>query len=103
MANPATSLSAVTATGAGTTILLTTPALNHTMQVVTTGNPTRVIVSLEGSHDGTNWFPMAVLNTQDHPVPFATSNVLAVQNVRANLLDLSGGTSPTVTATIASV
>lgn len=102
MANPTPSLSAATATGPGASTLLTNPAEHNTMQVTTTGSPSLVIVDLEGSQDGTNWFRLARYDSR-FTGPLVTSDLYVVTNVRANLLQLSGGTTPTVTASIASV
>lgn len=92
-----TSLYAATTVSAGLTINYQFAYPSHTMVVTTTGAPTTIAVNLEGSHDGVTW---QVLGTQ------ATAGSLSVLGVftyvRANLTTLTGGTAPTITATIAS-
>lgn len=69
----------------------------HTWQTIITGSPTSVTVRLEGSIDGTNWFQLdestSLTNEMRH-----IAYKLATQ-VRANLITLSGGSTPTVTVT----
>ena len=100
------SLNAATTTGPGGTIDLVTPRRSVRMVTTVTGSPSAVVVNLEGSMDGTTW---AVLGTSTGS---AVSNNLPggaytdavssvgpdVRYVRANLVTLTGGTSPTVSA-----
>jgi hypothetical protein len=68
------------------------------MLVNVTGSPSSVSINLEGTIDGTNWF---VLANSGNTGQFLMGGVLfPVKGVRANLTDLSGGSSPTVTATV---
>jgi len=106
------SIAAAAATGAGVSSHLGLPMPIHSMQVVTTGVPTGCVVDLEGSLDGTNWFLLVRWDiTVQANKEFVTASAFAGTNlrafpvvsyVRANLTTLSGGTAPTVTATIAS-
>lgn len=108
---PFASLSAVSAVGAGSSADLNGVSDEFTMYVTSTGSPT-YLVHLEGSHDGVNWFTVAT-SSSANPVstvvsggqqagssPVASYMHLA-RYVRANLISLSGGSSPTITATIA--
>lgn len=97
---PFTSLNAATAVGAGSSRDLEGSFTNHTMVVTATGNPTQVTVALEGSLDGSNW--LAIGGGVNCVPPLAIGNSRTVRYVRANLTALVGGTSPTVTAIIAS-
>lgn len=72
----------------------------HTLAVVLTGNPTTVSVSLDGSHDGINWIGLTGTNSTGNSL--ATTDAHLVRYVRTRLNQVLGGTSPTVTATIAS-
>jgi hypothetical protein len=98
--NPGTSLNAVTADGAGSTLALDTVKHVHTMVVSYTGTPSSVRVNLEGSLDGTVW---AVLDEFDYASSSASARTVyaSVKNVRANLVSHSGNL--TLTAKIASV
>jgi len=97
---PFTALNAVTATGAGASRDLEKAFATFDVLLFTTGSPTTVTVVLEGSHDGTNWYqignPAITLST---PHQLITGYVF--RYVRANLITLTGGSSPTVTATVA--
>lgn len=98
---PFTSLNAVTAIGAGSARDLEDVYRAHTLIATATGNPVGWQIKLEGSHDGTNFAQLAVVNGAGNgPVVVSASSDI-VQHVRASLSSLSGGTSPTVTATIA--
>ena len=97
-----TLLNAVTSTGAGPIKDLAFLVKDHTVQVTTTGDPTAVTVTLEGSIDGVTFFTLvttafdageitadaAIFHLIDVPVTF----------VRVNLTTLTAGTTPTVTA-----
>lgn len=73
----------------------------HTLAVTVTGGPTAANVIMQGSHDGSTWFNLLPSVAVDTNPPTVT--VVSVwRYVRAVLSGLSGGTSPTVTATIAS-
>ena len=72
------------------------------MQVGYLGSPTAVKVNLEGSLDGVNWTTLAVFDTGAGATNFAiaSSTSTMVLYARANLVTLTGGTTPTVKATI---
>lgn len=96
-------LDAVTGTGAGArSIRFTVPRKEHTVQVVVTGAPVAVTIDLEGSLNGTEWFQLAnyVFTAGDIAAEQAMFHVTnkPVMDVRANLVTLTGGASPTVTA-----
>lgn len=98
------SLNAATSTGPGGWPALNEPRSIHTMQVSFTGSPTRVVVNLEGTVDGTNWKVFATFDTN---AGNASGDVITISeqpllNARANLTTLTGGSSPTVTAAIQS-
>lgn len=61
-------------------------------------------MALEGSHDGSVWCEIGP--TRCEPNVSAAAKITAtdplVRYVRANILSLSGGTSPAVTVTVAS-
>ena len=113
---PFTSLNSATDTGAGTSVDLEGVANEFTMNVVVTGSPSSLTVRLQGSHDGTNWFTILdsdnsgskVYGTEYANKHETLDNSLTARPlkpharyVRANLVTLTGGTSPTVTATVA--
>lgn len=113
---PYVALNAATADGASTVVDLNGVSNEFSLIVVATGTPTGGYVSLQGSHDGVNWASIGVSSNLSS-TPYAASSELTngqisgstpgatykpfVRYVRANLIGLSGGTSPTVTATIA--
>lgn len=102
------SLNAATTTGPGASIDLVTARLNVRMSTTVTGSPAACVVVLEGSVDGTTWKPLATAShaTVSNVLPggpvtdVVISNGHAVRYARANLVTLSGGTSPTVSAAI---
>jgi hypothetical protein len=98
MALPFTSLDAATAVGPGESLDLEGSFDQHTMVVTADTGAGHWLVYLEGSHDDINWVPLS--NTQYPGVYTAPSGHL-VRYVRANLTSL-GGTTPTITASIAS-
>ncbi|MFJ1539298.1 hypothetical protein ACIODS_12215 [Micromonospora chalcea] len=103
MGLPFTSLNAATSTGVGVARDYETSLRYHTIHVTVAGSPNGANVSLEGSHDGQRWFLLGAVGVgTGQTQAVRTVNEHFVRYVRANLTDLSGGTSPTVTATIAS-
>lgn len=96
---PATSVDAATSTGAGSAIDLGHSYAWHTAVVWTTGSPS-VTVLLEFSHDGMHW--ASFNNASGGSSPFSVLTNRVARYVRANVTEFSGGTSPTVTVTIAS-
>jgi hypothetical protein len=95
-------LDAVTATGASTVIQTRGSKMAFGLQVVLGGTvvATGVVVKLEGSLDGINFFTLA---TWDKSTPQSSGDIVfaylkPVHHVRLNLSTLSGGTAPTVTA-----
>lgn len=107
MAVPFTSLSAATATGPGASHDLGELAAHHTMLSTVTGRASGWTIVLEGSHDDAHWVSLGQSSgsstaTIETTVPTTALPGTLVRYVRANLTDLTGGSSPTVTATIAS-
>lgn len=98
---PLTSLNAVLVTGAGAQIDFSRPRRNISMQVVFTSNPT-IKIALEGTIDGTNWFTLATFDTTTGNInkDIIAADFVYVISARANLITLSGGTSPNVSATV---
>lgn len=99
---PAVSLSAVAVTGAGSVQALSRPCKNVSMQVSFTGGSPTVKVNLQGSIDGSNWFTLVSFDTGSSNVSgdVVGAATITVLYLRANVATLSGGTSPTVTATV---
>jgi len=97
---PFTILNAVTATGTSAAKDLEGVGSTFDILLFTTGSPSTVTVLLEGSHDGTNWYqitnPAVTLST-----PHVAVTGYLFRFVRASLTTLTGGSSPTVTATVA--
>jgi hypothetical protein len=95
---PYLSLDAATAAGPGAVLDLGRVESEFTLAVFTTGSPSTCNVVLQGSHDGENWAGIS------GPASVGLNNSnsgFLVRYVRADCTALSGGTSPTVTATIA--
>lgn len=121
MSLPFKSLDAATSTGPGASKDLESVFRIHTIAVVVTDSPTTFTVKLEGSHDEINWYTSgdaqpiteSTASYVTHDLLSAVPETLQPQGgqqgkaglwryVRANLTVLTGGSSPTVTATIAS-
>jgi hypothetical protein len=100
MSLPFTSLDAVTSVGPGTARDLGGLVSRHTALLWSTGGPSITAV-IEGSHDGTNWVRISS-NNMAGPISVVSATDYQVRYVRANLTAMSGGSSPTVTVTIAS-
>jgi len=98
-AGPVTALNAVTTATASNPITMVPIRRCCGVQVVHTGSPSTVTLTLEGSLDGVNWFTLATWSSgslSSGAIVWAADK--PVSQVRANLGTLSGGTSPTVTA-----
>jgi hypothetical protein len=98
------SLDAVVATGPGAQITFdSVRVVRVAMQVSFTGSPAVSKVQVEVTLDGSNW--SGVVDTPDSPANgfYNQGSEFACTAVRANLVSLSGGTSPTVTCVIAAV
>ena len=100
---PRASLSAVAATGAGTAIV-TGPWLTNTNSIgvftSTTGTPATIAINIEVLV-GAVWYPIAGAQITATATQCVNVSLPAGANqVRANLITLTGGTSPTVTALI---
>jgi hypothetical protein len=95
---PFTSLDAATAPGPGAELDLQRVEKDFTIAAWATGSPSSVNLTLQGSHDGTNWVNL----TSNVPLGGMTAaGGFLVRYVRANLTAITGGTSPAITATIA--
>lgn len=101
MALPFTSLNAATTTGPGSSKDFEDVSGNHTMIVTTTGSPSEVVVRLQGSHNGSVWVDLGSVDAFGS-APGIVAAAYLVRHVRANISTLTGGSAPTVTATIAS-
>lgn len=73
--------------------------VDHAIQVTTTGSPSTISVTVQGSLDGANWSTLGSAITATGLTFIADSPVLFL---RAVLGTLTGGTSPTVTVTVLS-
>lgn len=91
------SLNAATVTGAGDTVYFDEPKSTVSMQVHVTGSPT-FFVALEGSVDGVNFHQFSGVGVNDGIYSLPDVALVAA---RANLTSLTGGTAPTVSASIA--
>lgn len=94
-------LQGVLVTGAGVAFAPGAPARYHSLQVFGAGTAvaTGCVVNLEGSLDGTHWAKIGAwtLGTQAYN-DIVNVGPLGVIYVRANLVTLTGGTAPSVTA-----
>lgn len=88
-------------TGTSGSIIFRRPIKDHTVQIEVTGSPTAVTVDLEGSLDDGFWTALGTipLSAQDITDGGSVTHLLnkPIRFVRANLTELTGGTSPTVT------
>lgn len=100
VASASTSLAAVAANGNGTAVDFGCARTNISMVVSATGAPAAGTVTLQVSHDGTVWFASATTATAGAAVSAGTLSNGAWRYARAVLSALSGGTAPTVTATL---
>lgn len=98
------SLNAANATGPGGSFQYQLPRSIHTMQVSFTGGSPTVQVAFEGTVDGTNWKQFGLFDTGAGGVSgdIVTISEQPLMAIRANLLTLTGGSSPTVTAQLSS-
>lgn len=98
-------LDAVTSTGPGAVFPNRLGMSLWTCDIDITGSPTAVTVRINGNLGGDKWSPdgMAeiVLDAAELTAEFATKVIpeSAVLQLRANVVVLTGGTSPTVTTT----
>jgi hypothetical protein len=102
------SLSAATATGAGTAVDLGGARSKVSMQVDLAGTApaTAAVINLEGQIAGsTSWKVLAVFSLAGGNVTgdIVASTQTPVTKARANLVSFSGGTAPTFTANLAAV
>ena|SRR5215469_15911878 len=102
MAAFGTSLNAVNAAGAGSAIVFDEPKAVFSLQTISTGGPSYTIY-LELSCDGVNWFRTSLSQSSDTigQLPSVAGAQFPAIAARANLTSISGGSSPTVTASIA--
>jgi hypothetical protein len=68
---------------------------------VVTGSPASLSIQLEGSPDGVAAFLLGSAGTSTSGGIITLSSLVYVPYLRVNLTALSGGSSPTVTATVA--
>ncbi len=88
-----TLLDAVVTEGASKPWKLAHAMLNHTWEIkIGDSSPTAIIVLLEGSLDGVNWYTMDTYNVVADTMRHVVN--MAVRIIRANLTVISGGGSP---------
>lgn len=98
-------LNAATTPGTETDPEEITGATRFGLQVETAGSPTTVGVFLDGSIDGVNWHPLIVatgVTGQLYGFGLAATAPV-VKYIKLRLDALTGGTSPTVTASVVAV
>jgi hypothetical protein len=106
MSRIVTSLNATSATGPGEEVAPDQPMLtaNAAMQVSVTGAPSSFQVNLEITIDDINWISVLQQTQTGIESPSLAAGYplinTAFAKARANLVSITGGTSPTVTATI---
>lgn len=97
---PITLLDAATATGAGAAKVPLESYKDWACQVNTTGSPTAVTVALEGNITGMIYNKMATQPLSAAELAATQANFVVVEmpanQIRGNLITLTGGTSPTV-------
>lgn len=99
------SIDGATAVGPGTPIEFDTPRIfvSAAMQIVSTGSPSTLVVNLEISIDGVHYVDVRQVTNPANGEIDGVSNQGACLFVRANLVTLSGGSSPTVDVFLAVV
>ena len=105
------SLNAVTTTGPGASIDLVTPRRSVRMVTTVTGSPSAVVVNFEGSMDNATWTVLGTStgNAVSNALPggtytdTVTSVGPEVRYMRGNVVTLTGGASPTVSAACAAI
>jgi hypothetical protein len=102
-AAPITLLSAAAATGPGTAVMPLKAYATWSCDATITGAPTAVTVRIEGTQGGTTFDPTGMA-TQTCTAGQLTAGIcsfsfigMPVNLIRANLITLTGGTTPTVT------
>ena len=104
--NPVTNaVGFITALDAATNLGASQPVINpggevFILQTIVTGSPTSVLVALEVSYDQQEWHP--AVQSSSTTGESKTSGG-SFPYMRANLLALTGGTDPTVSAVIAAI
>jgi hypothetical protein len=78
-----------------------TGASKYGLQVAITGGPSAVTVRLQGSIDGTGWADIGSYSATSDGTTFIVDK--PVRYARLNLSTLTGGSSPTVTASVIAV
>lgn len=106
-----TILNAATATGAGASFPVPTATPGYrgfvqtwAWQVVTTGSPSGISTTLQGSLNGNSWVTIdtsTVTAGEVRAVNLSNATAGPYAFIRANLGTLTGGTSPTVTVLLA--
>lgn len=99
---PRKALDAATAVGPGEPIDLEGVFGTYSLVVSTIGSPTSARVDLQGSFDGIDWFATGVSVTTTTTGHGSVADSHLWRFLRANLITLTGGSAPTVTALVAS-
>lgn len=90
-------LDAVNATGA-TDPIDVSGSLSYTLQATATGAPETAEVSLEGSLDGVGYTILVLLSGLSGDVQVSWAQNKPTKYMRLNVRAITGGTSPTITA-----
>jgi hypothetical protein len=96
-------LNAETVVGTDTDAEEVTGASKLGVQVVTTGSPASFAVELQGSIDGANWVTLVTATNSAINGYGQGAAQGPAQFIRLHLASLSGGTSPTVSASVVAV
>ena len=91
-------LNAVAAADTVSDAVEVTGTTQYTVEAVTTGSPSSIEVQLQKSINGTLWVTFGSLQSQGH---LAVTLEQPVKYIRLRLSTLSGGSSPTVSASLA--
>lgn len=101
---PLPAIDEATAIGDGTPIVFGTSKLNLGLQVSWTSNPTDVTVEFRGTIDKVNYFLLGTFSGGSGGTyksgDVLVSNTTPVIAVRADITALTGGTDPTVSASV---
>ena len=104
---PFVSINAVTTPTTGLYVSFNACRQYSSMQVSYTGAPTTVTVNLLGTLDGQNWFQLAQYSggsgESGKSGDIVWGTAMPVIAINAVLTTLSGGSAPTVTATLGAV
>lgn len=105
MALKGVSLNAVTVAGPGEAITPDSPKRGNVVGIsfFSTGSPATISLAIEGTIDGIVWrvITETIETSEASGITASDNTTLVFTAFRANLIALTGGTDPTVTATLA--